>query len=403
MKKLIYLIIPVIIGGIFALGLNAFLDYKINILLSQKNLVPTMGQYASDEKDYGTILNNHFLENKDIMMIGASDLIHVTKQNAPHYFNTNRSENKVFTVGRTFTQELQDSMILGSTNTNIKDKKIVLLVALSWFVYPDGIGPNQFKTRFSPVQFYTFLNNPEISQENKDKLTERITNLLKTSDEYKPERLYAKLYAEDTFMATVKKVALYPYYKFREAEVKLKEKGLLYKKLRTLKNKSHKEEKLGKPINWKKEYKIAEEDAKKKVGDNPYGVYQDYYDETLAPKLKELKNKYAGVDLLKCKELNDYDYFLNICKDLGIEPTVVIVPGLPKYYDYTGVSQEQRTQLYNKIEGLAKEKGFDVINTGDKAGDPYYMRDVMHLGTKGWVDVSEQLYKKYNQEQVFNK
>ncbi|MBY0753891.1 D-alanyl-lipoteichoic acid biosynthesis protein DltD [Clostridium sardiniense] len=402
MKKLLYFIIPLLIGGIFTFGLNKFLDKEINSLYKSKNLVPLMGEYGADVKDAGVTLNNHFLSQGDIMMIGASDLIHATRQSPAYFFNTNRTKNKVFTVGKTLSQELQDSMTLGSVNSKIKDKKVVLLVALSWFVYPNGIGPKQFQVRFSPVQFYGFFNNPDISKENKAKLAERTATLLKGSGEYRPELVYAKLYNSNTFIAKAEKIVLYPYYKLREKMVSLKEKGMLYLKLKKLKNRTEKDNKPRKTIDWKQEEKIAISDAKKRVGDNPYKVDQKYYDKTLKPKLKSLKDTYVNVDLVRSKEINDYEFFLDVCKNLGIKPTIVIVPGLPKYYDYTGITAENREQLYNKISNLAEDRGFNVINTSDRAGELYYMRDVMHLGTKGWLDVSEKLYKEYNQGEIFN-
>ncbi|MBY0753887.1 D-alanyl-lipoteichoic acid biosynthesis protein DltD [Clostridium sardiniense] len=403
MKKLLYFIIPIFIGGIFAFGLNKFLDKEISSLYQSKNLVPLMGEYASDAKDTGVGLNNHFLEQGDIMMIGASDFIHETRQHPAYFFNTNRTKNRAFTVGRSFTQEAQDAITIGSMDPNIKNKKVVLLVALSWFVYPNGINPEHFQMRFSPGQFYAFLNNSEISEENKKKLTDRVTDLLKGSDEYKAERLYAMLYDSDTFISKVEKVALYPYFKLREGMISLKEKGVLYKRLKKLKDKTPEDEKQGEPIDWKKEYDLAISDAKKRVGNNPFGVDQKYYDKTLKPKLKQLKNQYAKVDVENVKEIDDYKFFLDICEDLGIEPTIVIIPGLPKYYDYTGVTAEKREGLYNKISRLAEDKGFNVINTSDRAGELYYMRDVMHIGTKGWLDVSEKLYKQFNQGQVPSK
>jgi len=403
MKKLLYFIIPVLIGGIFAFGLNKFLDKEINSLYQSKNLVPLMGEYGAAVKDTGVGLNNHFLSQGDIMMIGASDFIHETRQHPAYFFNTNRTKNRAFTVGKSLTQEAQDAITIGSMDTNIKDKKVVLLVALSWFMYPDGIRPKDFQVRFSPGQFYAFLNNPDISEENKKKLNARASELLKGSDEYKSEKLYADIYNSDTFLSKVQKTLLYPYFELRKGMVSLKEKGILYSRLKKLKNKTLEDEKNGQAIDWKAEYDLAVSDAKKRVGNNPFAVDQKYYDKTLKPKLKKLKNQYAKVDVENAKEMDDYKFFLDICEDLGIKPTIVIIPGLPKYYDYTGVTAEKRAGLYNKISRLAEDKGFNVINTSDRAGELYYMRDVMHIGTKGWLDVSEKLYKQFDQEQVPSK
>ena len=403
MKKVLYFIIPLIIGVGFAFGLNKFLDHKIDSLYKSRNLVPLMDEFESNIKDKGVLINNHFLEGGDIMMLGSSELRHATKQHPSRYFNTNRSKDKVFIIGRAGTKELQDAIILGSTDPNIRNKKVVLLVSLQWFTEKKGIVKNTFQVRFSPVQMYTFLNNPKISKKNKEHLCKRLNTLLKGSDEYASERLYARLYNSHTTLAKVEKVLLKPYFKFREKMVILKEKGMLYRRLEKLPNKSENYDKLGKPIDWKKENEIAIKDAKKRVKNNKFKIDNNYYNKTLKPRWKKLKNVYSKVDLLKSEELNDYKYFLRVCENLGVKPTVVIMPVSPWYFDYKGISKEERYKFYDTIAKLAKEKGFNVMNLKNEENTDYYLRDIMHLGTKGWLDVSERLYKQYNEAQVFNK
>ncbi|MDO7203063.1 D-alanyl-lipoteichoic acid biosynthesis protein DltD [Paraclostridium bifermentans] len=56
------------------------------------------------------------------------------------------------------------------------------------------------------------------------------------------------------------------------------------------------------------------------------------------------------------------------------------------------------TNFTIKQGNLAKQHGFDVIDLRSKENEKYYLRDVMHLGTKGWVDVCEKLFKEFNQQ-----
>lgn len=396
MKKLIYFIIPLVIGGIFLFGLNRFLDSEIEQLLKEKDLVPIMNNSLSNIKDKGIIANNYFLEKQDIMMLGSSELGHSTKQHPTYYFNTNRSKNGVFTIGRAYTQSLQDATILGSVNPNIKDKKVVLLVSMQWFMDKEGVTPHHYQARFSPVQFYAFLDNPDISRENKVKFAKRASKLLVGAGEYKPEAVYAKLYDEDSLISKTEKILLSPYFEARKYFVSLKGKGLLYEKLITLKDK--KEVKPPKPIDWNKEKEKAIEDAKKRVGKNDLSIDKMYYKKNFGNNLNKVKGKYKDVDLLKSKEFADYKLTLSVCKDLGIEPVIVMIPAMDKFYDVTGISKEERYAFYDKAERLAQEQGFDVMDLRDKETEKYYLRDVMHLGTKGWVDVCEKLFKEFNQQ-----
>ncbi|WP_195336101.1 D-alanyl-lipoteichoic acid biosynthesis protein DltD [Paraclostridium bifermentans] len=396
MKKLIYFIIPLVVGGIFLFGLNKFLDSKIDYMLEEKDLKPIMNNSLSNIKDKGVIANNHFLQKKDIMMLGSSELGHSTKQHPTYYFNTNRSKNGVITIGRAYTQNLQDTTILGSFDPSIKDKKVVLLVSMQWFMDKEGVTSHHYQTRFSPTQFYAFLNNPDISKENKIKFANRASKLLIGSEEYKSEAVYAKLYSSDTFVSKVEKVLLAPYFEFREDTVKLKEKGMLYERLVNLPDK--KALAPGKPINWDKEMDQAILDAKKRVGKNNLCIDKIYYKKNFGKNLDKVRGKYKDVNLVDSKEFDDYQLTLDVCNDLGIKPVIVLIPGMDKFYNVTGISKDERYEFYNKAGNLAKQHGFDVIDLRSKENEKYYLRDVMHLGTKGWVDVCEKLFKEFNQQ-----
>lgn len=396
MKKLIYFIIPLVVGGIFLFGLNKFLDSKIDYMLEEKDLKPIMNNSLSNIKDKGVIANNHFLQKKDIMMLGSSELGHSTKQHPTYYFNTNRSENGVITIGRAYTQNLQDTTILGSFDPSIKDKKVVLLVSMQWFMDKEGVTSHHYQTRFSPTQFYAFLNNPDISKENKIKFANRASKLLIGSEEYKSEAVYAKLYSSDTFVSKVEKVLLAPYFEFREDTVKLKEKGMLYERLVNLPDK--KALAPGKSINWDKEMDQAILDAKKRVGKNNLCIDKIYYKKNFGKNLDKVRGKYKDVNLVDSKEFDDYQLTLDVCNDLGIKPVIVLIPGMDKFYNVTGISKDERYEFYNKAGNLAKQHGFDVIDLRSKENEKYYLRDVMHLGTKGWVDVCEKLFKEFNQQ-----
>lgn len=404
MKKILYFVVPIFIGIIFAFELNKFLDNKIDSLLKSKDLTPLMSKYESEIKEKGVILNDYLLSKGDIMMLGSSELSKKIKRQHPtKYFNSDKSKNKIFIIGRPHSKDLQDVLTLGSADTknsitqnDDKKKKVVLLVSMQWFLRKDGISSKEFENRFSPEQFYTFLNNKNISKENKDYVAKRVAELLKKGGQYNPEGVYAKLYNDNSFLAKAEKLVLSPYFFVREKLVSLKGKGLLYRALRGLKNEKDKKGN-GKPIDWKAEDEQAIKDAKKRVDGNKYKIDKVYYDKVLKKHLVKMKNIYKNTNLLDSTELDDYKAFLSLCQNLNIEPTIVVMPNSKWYYDYTGLSQEERDKYYDTIANLAKEKGFKAINLKDKETEEYYLRDIMHLGTRGWVDVSERLYKEYNE------
>ncbi len=402
MKKLKYVIIPLVLCGVMLFGFNKYMDKKDTQLLENKDLYMLLHDAVSLVKDKGVFANNYLMKNGYMMVMGSSELSHSTRQHPDYYFNTGRTKNKVITVGRAYTQTLQDATILGSLNNDIKDKKVVLLLSMQWFMERGGVTPHHFQTRFSPIQFYRFMENPKISDELKDKYVARVDELLNKPGEFKPEALYAKLYMDKSLKGKMMRTLFKPYYFFRRSMVALKDKGITMKKLEEMYNKDEVNYNIRGKIDWKKEMSIAKKEAETRVGKKVETLggkrlYIDkgYYREYIRGKDKKFRGIYNYVKLDKAREFEDFEIFLETCKDLNIEPTIVLLPGMNEFYNYTGISQKERKDFFDKTKSIIKPYGFRVIDLSKNENKRYYLRDVMHLGTIGWVDLCQKLYNIY--------
>lgn len=166
----------------------------------------------------------------------------------------------------------------------------------------------------------------------------------------------------------------------------------MYRKLITL---SDKKDTQFKEIDWDQEYKKAEEQGKNQVSNNEFMVYDSYYDKNLKNNLETQKNSNKSVELMKSKEFEDYELYLDICDDLNIKPYIVLAPTNGRWYDYTGMTKESRDEFFDKVEEMARKRGFDVLNLKNEEYEPYFICDVMHLGWKGWTRVNEELYNHF--------
>ncbi|MDY4561229.1 MAG: D-alanyl-lipoteichoic acid biosynthesis protein DltD [Peptostreptococcus porci] len=395
MKKLKYIVVPIVIGVTFAFSLNWFLEKEVVRMLSNNDLNPVLFNADSVVKNKGYFANN-FLSNKDnILMFGSSELSHSTRQHPDYYFNTGKIENGIVTIGKAYTQDLQHSTVLGSLDN--PSKKVVLLLSMQWFMDKGGVTDSHFQGRFSPVQFYRFMDNKKISDETKMLYAKRVTTLLKSSNEFQAERQYALDY-----MKKRNNVVFEPYYNFKKFMVNLKDKGLLYKELLMTSQRRNKDSLTGKYFDWKFERKRAYDDAIKRVGkkDHILGgkkLYIDkgYYKKNLFGKDKFFLNKYKDVDLTKSVEYEDLDIFLKTCRDLKIKPIVILTPSMDEFYSYTGITTEKREAYYAKIRDISKSYGISLMDLTEYDKSKFYLRDVMHIGTLGWVDICERLYNAF--------
>ncbi len=241
MRKIICAIIPFFVAVISVYFLNSFLEKNIDIMLEKKGLNWASKEYESIYKDQGVMFNNYFAD-KDYVLLQATSELKVPVTEAPISFFPIKGMNNVETVGVQGWQCITHAEILGSERTENKNRKVALIVSPQWFYYKKGVPPENFQSSFAPVQFYSFLDNPQITEEHKKQYTSRMVDLLRGSVQYFPEKLYSKLYQNNNILYKTIKFAFEPYYFMRKYTVKLKDKGMLYRKLKMLNDKSSEEE-----------------------------------------------------------------------------------------------------------------------------------------------------------------
>ncbi|WP_294372773.1 D-alanyl-lipoteichoic acid biosynthesis protein DltD [uncultured Clostridium sp.] len=390
-RKVICLIIPFIVTVITVVIINNFLDNNINEMLEKKELSWASKEYNSVYKDKGVRFNNYFADN-DYILLQATSELNVKIPQAPMKFFPIEGMNDVETVGIQGGQSIVHLSVIGSESRKNKNRKVALIVSLQWFYNKDGMTADDFQSTFSPVQFYSFMDNEKISDKNKYRYAVRINDLLKGTSQYSPEKLYAKLYINKSVLSRMVKYIFEPYFLMRKQSVTLKDKGLLYKKLKTLNDKEVTTE--FRKIDWDEEYEKSYEEGKESITNNDYMVYDDYYNK-YKPDLELHKNYLKDRDILNSKEYDDFQLYLDVCSDMGIKPYIILMPTNGKWYDELGIKKENRDEFYAKLEKISEDNGCEVLNFSDREYEPYFMYDGTHFGWKGWLEVDEQLYKHF--------
>lgn len=388
MKKSFIITTPLIVTIIFIFMFNLIINKEIEELESSKNLTSIKHAYGRSTKKNGAEFRDISIENNDLMLLGSSELGNNVPQNPINLFPFNDSKYDISIFGIAHVQDLQHGVMLGGTD-KYKNSKVALVVSLQWFWNEKGIDKDSFIPVFSDLQFYQFLNNPKISKENKMYLARRVKGLLEESDVFQEERIYAELFIGETFLDKVKYFCLSPYFQVKQKLLETRDKIALIKELKSLPDKM--DANTLKSIDFKEQYKIAENQAKNKVSNNKFNVADEYYNKYLKDKESNLKDEYKDIDILNSVEFQDFEFALNVCRDLNIKPYIILMNVNGWYYDYTGITQDERTQFYNKLESIAKKNNFDVLNLQKYEYEKYYLTDVMHLGWKGWLNVSEEM------------
>ncbi|MEZ7737063.1 D-alanyl-lipoteichoic acid biosynthesis protein DltD [Gemella sanguinis] len=382
--------------------LRAFLISIILVLITLFILDKT---YIKKIEEYYKVNNNSIrysvsdekYKNRDILMenitpntlvlLGSSELVSTIGQEYHPKKIFNYADFNIMQIGTSYSQNIVQASTLGSIEEAIKNKKVAIVESIQWFE-EKGLHQDAFLNKVSQVHIYNTMANEKISKETKEKFINRVIELSSTNkelnDKYKSYKRYfvegkGNIFAESRF-----KLDNYIY--------SLKSKKKFYD------NKGKGDYPLTGDktpnYNWETMTNEFVEKVKRKTDNNDYAVDNNYYDTYLSKKYDSFKNSNINLNYLDSPEYSDYEIFLDIAKELGIEVEVIIFPVNGKWNDYTGVSRKMREETYKKIEGVAKKyTNVKVINYGNREYDDYFLFDVMHVGVKGWLEVEKELYE----------
>ena len=390
LKAISLVLIPIFFSAVLLFAFDKFLDKQIEL-----NYNDALGKtYGVDEMNKGIKLLSHNAKKDDLIILGSSELANADyiAQNPANIFPNNHLASSPSLVGRAYVQDLLNGIKIGALGDSFKDKKIILIVSLQWFLDKE-INRDGFKAHFSELQFYKTMNNEKISENEKKYICTRVSNLAAGESSLAAILIYSYLYSHENVFSKVGLEILKPYYLLKEKFLDLKDKYLSYKAVKRFKDNISSNTK---EIDWEKEEKLAVDTGKSECTNNDLYVYDDYYNTYLKPNIDSLKDSFKDIDLVNSNEMKDYELFLKMCKQTGVKPYIVFMSTNGYYYDFTGLTKEKRDKFYDKLVQLANMYDFDYLDLRDHEYEPYFFKDVMHLGWKGWLYVDRKIAEYYS-------
>ena len=343
-------------------------------------------RYGTSYEKYKSkdILANNITPNT-LVLLGSSELV-ATKDQAYHPNRIfNYSDFNIMQIGTSYSQNIVQASTLGSIESAMTKRKVAIIESVQWYE-KNGIHQDAFLNKASQEHIFNTLANEKISKETKEKLINRVIEITKGNKQQND--IYKK----------IKEV-------FVENKGNILEKNLLELETKLyafkIKQKFYMEKgkadypftgELTPTYNGEQLTNDFVKEVVKKTDNNDYAVDNHYYDTYLRNRYDSLKNSNKDLNYLESPEYSDFEIFLTVAKELGIEVEVIIFPVNGKWNDYTGVSKTMREQTYKKIEEIANQFGVKVLNYGNKEYENYFLFDVMHVGVRGWMEVEKELY-----------
>ena len=335
-------------------------------------------------KSYDILTQN--IKPNTLVLLGSSELTATINEEYHPKKIFNYNDFNIMQIGGGYFQNIIHASILGSIDGGIHNRKVAIIQSVQWYT-KEGIADEALLSRISEEHVYNTMANPKIRKETKEKFINRLIEITKSNKSLRNKYIeYKEYFVENkgTFLTNAM-------FKLDSRIYAMKNKFAFYK------GKSKEDYPLAGEeaprYDWSSQKERFTEEAEKNSTNNHYAIDNKYYNTYIAEKYEKLRNSSKNVDYSESPEYNDFDIFLSIAKDLGIEVEVIIFPVNGKWNDYVGVSKTMRQETYNKIERIANNYAAKVLNYGDREYEDYFLFDVMHLGARGWVNLEEELYK----------
>lgn len=390
MRKVLPLATAIVLFALTIAGTGVFL----NKALSNKGDVALC--FNVDERNFCPDIMEEILErNGSIPVFGSSELTTIVEVSFPYVlFQEGNSDFNMILIGRGYTQSLHQAINLGAMAEDIPNRKAVLILSPQWFSAEDGINSSAYASRFSERMYVHFLKNRNLSRQLRTTVGQRVESLLVEDPRQleQVKRYNAAFLRHDLNPMNILGLTVY------DAFMELKADFGFFWATRD-RSVSYEEEMVyAENIDFEALGVEADRVGAAACTNNIFYIRNDYYETYLAEDAMEDRNTWGEQRLSPSMEYTDLTIFLETCKESGIEPLVINVPMKGSWYDWRGFPKEERESYYQNIRNICNNYGVELADFSDKEYEPYFLRDIMHLGWKGWVYVDEAVYKFYQGE-----
>ncbi len=359
------------------------------------------GTWINPYKDlsYSAISKN--LHEDSYLMLGSSEFQHgrKTKYHPTKIFR--KADLDVMCVGAAYNQCLSHAITLGSVAPDLKTKKVTLILSPAWFD-KEGVKKDAFAVRFSESQYMELLKNPDLSDNLKKKISERVESLLVNDPNMQANvERYNKLFIDGR-----KSFVDRFYFSTRSAFINEKESVTVNSAWKVGGKDSYEKYKSkidGKTPDWDSLAREADESFAKKTGNNPFHMKDSIYKLRFKPVMADQKDAMKDREYWSdSPEYGDLKLFLEICKEEGLECQLILLPVNGYWYDYTGFTSDARSKLPGQIEETIKGYGAQLVSFYDEDYTEGFLEDAFHPAGKGWTRINEEAYRFFTENKDNN-
>ena len=286
-------------------------------------------------------------------------------------------------IGEGYDQSLWQAIAAGAYGSSgkVAKRKVMIVVSPQWFFKGSG-DESKFYTKFSYSLYRAFMQSDAISDDVKSYVRGRCqaTGVGKdkpptTNTNAPPDAAYA---AADSW-------------RLRSDLANIERLAPLKSDARKQAEESGTQGASGTEPDWDALLAQAQDEGQAACTNNDYGVYDEFWERnhTFDPELFENFDDAES-------EYEDLACFLEVCREVGFEPLVCILPVHGQWYDLSDVSSGNRQEYYGRIRAICDEAGASYADFSGYEYEKYFLCDTVHPGWKGWVRIEHAFYDFVN-------
>ena len=291
----------------------------------------------------------------------------------------NRSYRPYF-LGQAGAASLNQYFGMQQILPEIENKQAVFVISPQWFTETD-YEPAAFQRFFNSDQLTAFLEN----QSGDTAAKHAAIRLLKQNPNVALKGIVQKL-SKGEELSEVDQVAINIFARFNERQASLFGRFSIRGKLKYKEHVENYLKDLPDQFSYQELEKIARKDAETNTTNNDMGMENHFYTREVKKDLKKWEGYQKNYSFLKSSEYNDLQLVLNQFAKSKVNVLFVIQPVNKKWMDYTGLREDMYQHAVEKIRYQLESQGFtNIADFSKNGGDPYFIKDTIHLGWLGWL------------------
>jgi D-alanine transfer protein len=311
-----------------------------------------------------------------------------------NFFGNNNYGMDTFLLGQPYCQDLWHAIEVGALSEDIPDDKVVFFCGITWFM--DYQNPAKcFRLSFSPEAYADLMANPKVTDETKAKIQQKMIA-------YGVEE--AEVYGDEAKSESLVECINNGIQEFFDDS---KNWDAVLSDEEDDWNAPERELNRSRPVpdgrtagqaqtpDW--DAWLAQEKAEgaDQTSSNEMGIYNSWYENGGYDSWRDGWDEWLTFtdEPYQETEFEDFELFLDVCKETGIEPLVVLMPLKGAMIDQTDYTPEVRALWYDRMKAICEKRGVAYVDYSPYEYDPYFLYDMAHFGWTGWVQVNRDIYE----------